>query len=91
MHIHEAHLCEEVRHHTKGRGDPKKKAKNTITEFQAIAHPRARGLLRDLAEQVDSADTDGLVALMRKAIAITLFLRRGHPQVVANVYAKHWS
>ncbi len=91
MLLHDAHLCEEVRHHAKGRGDARQKAKNTITELQTIAHLRVRGLLGNLAEQVDGADTDRLVALMRKAMAITLFLRCGHPQAVADIYAKHWT
>jgi hypothetical protein len=91
MLLHDAHLCKEVRHYAKGRGDARQEAKSTITELQTIAHPRVRGLLGNLAEQVDGADTDRLVTLMRKAMAITLLLRRGHPQVVADIYAKHWS
>lgn len=91
MLIHEAHLCKEVRQHSKARGDTRQKAKGTITELQTVSHPRARGLLHRLAEQVDAANTDQLVTLMQKAIAIALFLRRGHPQVVADIYAKYWT
>lgn len=91
MLIHEAYLCEEVRHHLRARGDAQQKAKDTIAELQIVAHPRVRMLLGKLAEQIDGATADKLVGILQQAMAATRLLAIVRPQVVADIYAKHWT
>ena len=91
MLIHEAYLCEEVRHHFRARGDTQQKAKNTIAELQIVAHPRVRMTLRKLAEQIDNASADQLVTIIQQAMAMTRLLTTLRPQVIADIYTKHWT
>jgi hypothetical protein len=89
MLIHQAYLCEEVRHHA--LADAQQKTKDTIEELQTIAHPRVRMSLDKLAEQVSDASIDQLVAIMQQAMAMTRLLATIPSQVIADIYAQHWT
>ena len=91
MLIHEAYLCEEVRNPSLTPADAQQKARSTIEELQAIANPRVRMSLDKLAEQVDGASIDQLVAIMQQAMAMMRLVGNIRPQAVADIYAKHWT
>jgi hypothetical protein len=91
MLIQKAYLCAEIRHPTLALADAQQKAKSSIEELQAIANPRIRMSLDKLTEQVDGASIDQLVTIMRQAMAMMRLVGTVRPQVVADIYEKHWT
>jgi hypothetical protein len=91
MLIEEAYMSEEVRHPSLTLADAQQKARSTIQQLQAIANPRARMSLEQLAEQVDGASSDRLVTIIREAMAMMRLVEKVNPQVVADIYARNWT
>jgi hypothetical protein len=91
MLIEEAYMCEEVRHLSLTVLDAQQKARSTIQELQTMANPRARMSLGQLAQQVDSASIDQMVTIIREAMAMMRLMQKVDPQVVADIYANHWT